>query len=439
MPRRRAIILHAAVPSNPSGPLSGDCGSCDPVSSPHLLRGYASRALRAAHRLYCGALRRFGRRSILLWPPFSDQETLTDIHNRMSFYLGARTTVWIPVTEQGLRPADGPLVSMPRYSRLFQARYFVNRHRAGFLLSKVLRHELILLWRTPNDPIGRFSARVLPHVRVIDPASCQYEAAAISAPPGRERRSRLEASRERFFAWYGSAEPKEKVYLLATGPSLSRVEEFDLSDGYVIACNSIAANLEVLEHASPDFLAAADPVFHFGPSRYAQAFRENLARTARRFGYRLVTVDTYSPVVTRHLRLPPESVFELPIRGDQRLLRLDRSWTVPSTANVLTLLMLPLAFTLARTILILGADGRRPDEHGFWEHARTPPLDDVSVTVHECHPAFFAKRDYSDYYRAHCNTLERQIETIERAGGVVRSLTPSFIPALQHRRARDFG
>ena len=99
----------------------------------------------------------------------------------------------------------------------------------------------------------------------------------------------------------------------------------------------------------------------------------------------------------------------------------------------MTLLMMPLAFSLAPRIAILGADGREPGETYFWKHDPQSQLTEQMKAARECHPAFFAKRDYEDYYESHCQVIERQVSEIERLGGEVSSLTPSFIPALRAR------
>lgn len=369
---------------------------------------------------------------ILLWPPFRDRGTLTEILNRLCFYLGPDERVQVLVEVRGLRPGGGLPPYMPAYTQLFRSRIAVVKGPPDLPFPRLIRHQRILLWRRPGRFQSRLAARILPHVRVIDPEHCQFEYASVTS--GLKPRARVaESSRERFLAWRSARPRKDKVYLLATGPSLSRFREFDFSDGYVIACNSVAASREILEHASVDLLAAADPVFHFGPSSYAHEFRRLLAGTARRYGYRLVTLDAFGEIVDRHLRLPPSSVFELPLRDDQRIRRLDESWAVPRTANVLTLLMIPLAFTLASELFILGADGRKPTDVGFWRRAPAPELDRVEASVRACHPAFFSRRDYRAYYRRHCATLERQIRAIEQAGGSVRTLAPSSIPALAGR------
>ena len=367
---------------------------------------------------------------VLVWPPFQDGESLADAFNRLCFYLGPQATVWIPVASANLRPAASATRHMPRYPQRWTARFFVPR-RAHRPLGSAVRFGLVLFWKRPRSRRERLWLRLLPHFRLVDPLHCEYEAASFRQP--RRWHRTPDDSRGRFLRWRQALAPKEKVYLLCTGPSLARFRDFDFSDGHVLACNSAVAAPALLAHARPDVLVAADPVFHFGPSRYASEFRSTLARAMREGSRLFVTLDHYHDLLVRHFDIEPERVIEVTTHPSNELRRLDESWSVPATANVLTLLMLPLAWALGRHILLLGADGRTPEDRGFWRHARLGSLDDQRGSVEECHPCFFARRRYAAYYEEHLAVVERQIATIESWGGEVRTLAPSAIPALASR------
>lgn len=148
-------------------------------------------------------------------------------------------------------------------------------------------------------------------------------------------------------------------------------------------------------------------------------------------------MDSYRHLVRRHVDLPRSRVLEIPIGRDATLAPLARTWVAPRTANIMTLLMLPLAHALAGTILILGADGRDAEDVGFWKRLEPARLEALLPTVEQCHPAFFAKRNYRRYYQEHCAVVERQIRSIEAAGGTVQTLAPSSIPALASRAATN--
>ena len=66
---------------------------------------------------------------------------------------------------------------------------------------------------------------------------------------------------------------REKAYLFGTGPNVEFTKNHDFSDGLVIACNSMAVNKEIIRWLRPDLFVIADPIFHAGPSSYAESFR----------------------------------------------------------------------------------------------------------------------------------------------------------------------
>jgi hypothetical protein len=104
------------------------------------------------------------------------------------------------------------------------------------------------------------------------------------------------------------------------------------------------------------------------------------------------------------------------------------------TANIMTLLMLPIASSLTDRIHIIGADGREEDESYFWEHSDIAQYDDdMMKTAIDSHPSFFRDRIYTDYYDQHIQTLEKMIAYGERQGLEYISLTESYIECLQNR------
>ena len=122
-----------------------------------------------------------------------------------------------------------------------------------------------------------------------------------------------------------------------------------------------------------------------------------------------------------------------PLRSGTEFAKLTEQWRLPRIGNVLTQIMMPIARTLAPEICIIGADGREQGESSFWKHDPASQIGDRMKDLQQCHPAFFAKRDYKAYYAEHCERLRAQIEMHESKGGSVSSLTPSFIPVLAER------
>lgn len=236
----------------------------------------------------------------------------------------------------------------------------------------------------------------------------------------------------------GCAE-RRTALIVATGPS---ADELDLNHGYDvrITCNSAVRNIDLLQALRPDIIVFADPVFHFGPSRYAAAFRDDARKAVELTNALLLVPAASANLLLHHSPELAEHVVPFTAEAD--------GWSWPTldsdhvqvrrTDNVLTLAMLPAAFAVAAEIHIAGSDGRAPGERYFWRHnARLQYSDKLMETVFTAHPGFFRDRVYADYYASHCRRLDELIAHGEQHGKTVRGVTPSYIPALQQRGAVD--
>jgi hypothetical protein len=224
--------------------------------------------------------------------------------------------------------------------------------------------------------------------------------------------------------------------VLGTGPSGSSFDEPAERWDLRIICNSAVQNQSLLERLRPNVIAFADGVFHFGPSRYARAFRDDLMRAVDLLDPVLVVPNNYLGLLLANL--PELSCRAVGLDTDAA------EWTIPSrgrtcvkeTGNVLTLLMLPVAAGLAIQVDVAGCDGRNPDETYFWKHgASIQYSDELMKSAFEAHPAFFRDQVYVDYYDRHCADLAGLLAVVEKSGVAVRSITRSYIPTLA-RRAR---
>jgi len=226
-----------------------------------------------------------------------------------------------------------------------------------------------------------------------------------------------------------------RVAVFGTGPSMTSIDPASIDAGLTIACNSAVSNLEWIERARPGLIVFADPVFHFGPSRYAGAFRQDLLRIARISDTTFAIPHRFAPLMMRRF---PELQDRLIAVRPQRGLELDSlsrdQLRVPQTSNVLTLMMLPFSLALGQEVVIAGCDGRKPDEKYFWRHsAQAQYGGSLMSSTFDAHPSFFRDRDYVAYYRAHCNQLESMLSSAEERGYRFTSATPSAIPALARR------
>ena len=231
----------------------------------------------------------------------------------------------------------------------------------------------------------------------------------------------------------------DKVYLFGTGPNFSYTDNIDFSDGLVIACNSMVVSSEIIEKLDPKLFVIADPIFHAGPSSYAESFRSSFLKVLRsRDNPIVVPLRDYHIYVTYFPSDIVERLIPVIFKNESDLnvsqnLNIIKDNYVTTTSNILTLFQLPLASTLGKQIYISGCDGR-PLTHNnyFWSHSKSVQINDKMNDIQMAHPAFF-NISYDDYYSKHLETLEKWCLNIENNGQSIQNLTPSYIPALQKR------
>ena len=230
------------------------------------------------------------------------------------------------------------------------------------------------------------------------------------------------------------------AFILATGPSASMVDLDAVDADLRITCNSAVRNPELMRKLRPDIVCFTDPVFHFGPSRYAAEFRRDAVRIASELDALVVCGHRFAgPLLGLEPSLRERLVILPQQDGGPWRWPTDRNPTVRQGGNVMTTLMLPLAFLLARDVQVAGADGRRPTETYFWKHnAQLQYSDEMMKTVFDAHPSFFRHIDYGDYYAEFCESLEQLIGVGEAAGRTVTAVAPSWIPAFVKRGAPEF-
>lgn len=227
----------------------------------------------------------------------------------------------------------------------------------------------------------------------------------------------------------------KSAFVLATGPSALSVDLQAVDADVRITCNSAVQDLDRLRAFRPTIIAFTDPVFHFGPSRYAAAFRRDLLRAIEISDPLLLCgSDWVSPLLTLMPELE-DRLAVVPFRtGGHWRWPTKRDPTVRSTASVLTNLMLPIALMLADHVSVAGVDGRQPTETYFWKHG-LQYSDELMKTVFDAHPSFFRDRDYEDHYENYCAEIEEFLQIAERAGKVIEGAAPSWIPAFRKRGA----
>ena len=252
-----------------------------------------------------------------------------------------------------------------------------------------------------------------------------------------EKNHTQELSQQNFAQLQQRCQDKNKAYCFVTGPSFDQYPSFDFEQNSIkIICNSVVKNQDFLQYiGQPDVLTFADPVFHFSPCEYAATFRDMAFRCLEQYPDCFLAVP---------LRTVPLLLHYAPWL-ENRIVGMDWKFTlhfptpealwVKGVDNILTYMMLPIASSLANDVVVMGADGRKPDENYFWKHSSSAQLGDLMQTVFDTHPSFFRDRVYTDYYEQHCAFLEEIMQFGEAKGKHYSSLTASYIPAFQKRPA----
>lgn len=234
------------------------------------------------------------------------------------------------------------------------------------------------------------------------------------------------------------------VSCFGNGPSLAKVVEAKVDPGPTVraVCNSTIGDAAALAHLDPELLVCGDPVQHWGASLYAGRFRADLARAMENPKRVLITQLGYVPyfcaVMPAHTHARA-----IGIGNDRRAqfnLDLTEDFLTAATANVLTMLMLPVAFTITGSgkgaVDIFGCDGMAfAQATKPWSHANEDDYMGKMAVTHRVHPGFW-KRNYEEEYWSYCQDLEDIMRAAEAKGIAVRNRTPSFVPALGKRYLR---
>lgn len=383
---------------------------------------------------------------ICLYPPVSSQEDANDLLARASWYFEGT-----PLRKLAI-PRSGPW-RMDAFERPESFDGSINRLFEGFAerteiidcpdrasLERLVGQDwrALFLWQE-SDAHHEFLARHAPDTRVrcVDRLSVRQEGSAWIAENNLmlpDRTDVVRTSRKRLAALAKSFVRPEKVTIFASGPSVENYRDFNFRDSIGIICNSVVMDDELLDQVRPNILCFGDPIFHFGPSRYAEKFRAKMVSAVKRHDLWVFVPLMYFGLL--RLRVPEISdrLIPLPHRKDREFnLNLLNDPELKVTSNILTFLLLPIASTLGQRIELLGCDGRPLAENNyFWRFNPKTQINDQMDNIKAVHPAFFAI-DYNDYYQEHCETVAQVIAMGEAAGRSFVSLTPSHIPALSHR------
>ncbi|MCB2108256.1 MAG: hypothetical protein KDE14_11175 [Rhodobacteraceae bacterium] len=233
--------------------------------------------------------------------------------------------------------------------------------------------------------------------------------------------------------WHGRG-----VSAFGNGPSLQEVIGRRVDPGPTVRmiCNSTIADPKARAHLKPEVLFCGDPVQHCGCSLYAGRFRADLA-TAMAEDENRVLITQLGFVPYLHAALPPSTHDRIVGVGNDRTAQfnvdLTSSFYTAATANIFTMLVLPVAFSIAKEVDIYGCDGQ-PFAQATkpWGHAQEDDYMSKMAVTHRVHPGFW-QRNYAEELISYYDDMDDLLAAAEKAGRTVRNRTPSYVPALAKR------
>lgn len=227
------------------------------------------------------------------------------------------------------------------------------------------------------------------------------------------------------------------ISAFGNGPSLGKFVEAKLDPGPTLRaiCNSTIGDEAALAHLKPELMFCGDPVQHCGVSLYAGHFRQDLAKALADPNRVVFTQLGY---INYFRELVPEDVRAriIGVGNDRRAgfnIDLGAEFITAATANIFTMLVLPVAFTLSKAVDIYGCDGMsfaaatRP-----WSHAQEDDYMSKMAVTHRVHGGFW-QRNYEEEFWSYCRDMDEILTAAEAKGIHVTSRTPSFVPALAKR------
>lgn len=297
--------------------------------------------------------------------------------------------------------------------------------------------DVVLKWVEGNSRIDRVIRASGKRVYRVDPVKVRQEGSyfiqcAFDLYTAKEQM--VEECRRKFLSLADRIGQHDRAWVLATGPSIESYADNDYNDSIVIACNSVVLNDDLMQVCKPSVLVFADPIFHFGVSGYAGRFREVIEQRLRESHIGIVVPFKYYPLMVAKFPEHRHRIIGVPFEKVAHFnFDVSRNFRVKTTANILTLLLLPLATTFAREVRITGCDGRPLEQDDyFWGHGNSVQINEKMENIRRVHPGFF-DIDYNEYYFEHCHTLDNMLREGEDAGWRFAHQGPSHIPALRDR------
>lgn len=231
----------------------------------------------------------------------------------------------------------------------------------------------------------------------------------------------------------------KKSYIFGTGPSLSKVVDKKWNDGYRVVCNTIVRDKKAWNYIKPHIVVAADTIYHFGHTRFAKRFREDLRDRLLETNTIFVYPSLFQWIVEREFSEFKSRLFPMSI-GSIKKINVDfsKNYELPNLGNILPLMLLPIASFLSKNVYLWGFDGKAPKDKLFWKNSTNHTYEELMITLQKAHPAFFEyyvpKDDSSKYIKAvQGDELDMLMTKAEDEGWRYVMMHHSWTPTLEKR------
>ncbi len=236
-----------------------------------------------------------------------------------------------------------------------------------------------------------------------------------------------------------NASKSNSILLIGSGPNSKELESKDLDDVDIMICNSVVKDQEFLDKFPPRYIIFADPGFHAGPSRYVEEFHKSLIQTIEKFDSFVITVKRDAHIIYEYIpkKYHKNFLFIPYVKTNKKTMlnfNLTKKYFVAGTNNILTLLMLPVAFHLYENIFFAGFDGN-PDKNKnyYWKHNSSLQFVSEMNSMEKAHTYYFNKNktDYDIYYDIHIKNLKNWFNLRNLGTHKLYNLTTSNIELFQ--------
>lgn len=236
----------------------------------------------------------------------------------------------------------------------------------------------------------------------------------------------------------------DTVVLMGTGPSAEMVFDEPYASLPVIICNTAVKSARLRKQRIAG-ICIADALYFIAPTPYAQAFHAALREAITESDFPVFAPVDHLPFYYRRCPWIPR----------ERLIGIWHHTHAAPNANlkaapiqrnacsVFPMMMLPVAATLYKRILLIGFDGKDPNlKNYFWKHNPQFQFPELlpSVKEHDC--GFFSGCDekwYQGHNQLYSDEIEQMLREVEGRGVKVAMAHRSFIPCLQARFAARSG